>query len=563
MLPDLKFRISAENATATAFQATATQIKAVQAAAANVGTTTGLAAHQMQNLTFQVNDLAQQLATGASPFRAILQQGSQIVQLFGPGMGVRGALKAVGGSIVQFLTNPLTLATIGFAAATQAAFYLFDAVTSGGRSAEDVLKDNKEYVDRIRDSYKDAAAAALDFRDAQQKQADIAQGIGNAAEAQKNLNSELEQLQSLLAVVFDSQFGETNGFGPLQDQMRVFYQQMKDGTFDIEGAHGALLKLAADPAISEGMRETVGEMLSLVDQAYNLQKSLERTNIAIGVLRGSVVKGTSPSLDSNDDSVRRGDNDIRRFLPETKPARRTYGDQQVESIAGVYDALRQQRDALTMTNREQAIANQLAAAHVTATSADGIEIARQTGLLYDQQQAMDALNQAAGFAGNAIYDAFDGLMFQGDKATDVIANMAKALAQAALQATLLGQGPLAGLFGTAPTTSGGVGGIVGSIFSLFTGGHAGGGFIPRGMFGTTNDNELLIAGREGVQVIPPRGSTGASASGSQVVNIVTSISAPNATPEGVSALKAELDRRDKSILSAVERRLGQPRMRLA
>jgi hypothetical protein len=73
-------------------------------------------------------------------------------------------------------------------------------------------------------------------------------------------------------------------------------------------------------------------------------------------------------------------------------------------------------------------------------------IARVTGEIYDQREAMQALDEAAGFAGDTIYAALDGLIFRGDKATDVIANMAKALGEAALQAALLGKGRIGGIF---------------------------------------------------------------------------------------------------------------------
>jgi hypothetical protein len=171
-----------------------------------------------------------------------------------------------------------------------------------------------------------------------------------------------------------------------------------------------------------------------------------------------------------------------------------------------------------MTDREQAIANNLAQAHVTAVSADGQAIAKWTGQVYDQRTALEALNDAAGFAGNTIYDALDRVAIKGEDVTDVLKDVGRALMEAVLQAELLGQGPLAGILGTTSSTSGGLGGALGGILSLFTGGHAAGGFIPKGMFGTTGDNEWLVAGNDGVQVIPPR--RGGSISSGAPVQVV-------------------------------------------
>lgn len=56
-------------------------------------------------------------------------------------------------------------------------------------------------------------------------------------------------------------------------------------------------------------------------------------------------------------------------------------------------------------------------------------------------------------------DAFERLAMGGEKFSDVMADVAKSIASAAIQAAIFGKGPLAGLFGT-----GGGGGLLGSLF---------------------------------------------------------------------------------------------------
>lgn len=69
----------------------------------------------VQNLTFQLNDLGTQLASGGGFGRAIAQQGGQIVQAFQQGGGVSAVLGAAAASLKSLIT-PTTAAIAGVAA---------------------------------------------------------------------------------------------------------------------------------------------------------------------------------------------------------------------------------------------------------------------------------------------------------------------------------------------------------------------------------------------------------------------------------------------------------------
>lgn len=90
------------------------------------------------------------------------------------------------------------------------------------------------------------------------------------------------------------------------------------------------------------------------------------------------------------------------------------------------------------------------------------------------EQAQKDLNEAQKYFGNAAVDALEDLIVNGAKAEDVLKRLIASLAKAALQAALLGEGPLAGIFGTK-----GVGGNVGGLFGLLFGGvkAASGGYV--------------------------------------------------------------------------------------
>lgn len=78
---------------ADASRVAATAAAAVQAAQAAQAGQTKLTAHQTQQLSFQLNDLFVQIASGQSPITALVQQGSQLNGTFG---GIGGTLRAVG-----------------------------------------------------------------------------------------------------------------------------------------------------------------------------------------------------------------------------------------------------------------------------------------------------------------------------------------------------------------------------------------------------------------------------------------------------------------------------------
>lgn len=91
-------------------------------ATGDIAGSTGLARHEMINLSRQAQDVAVSLAGGQSPLTVLMQQGSQIADVFTSSKaGPKAALAALGASMGAVLLNPLTLlgatlATVGVAA---------------------------------------------------------------------------------------------------------------------------------------------------------------------------------------------------------------------------------------------------------------------------------------------------------------------------------------------------------------------------------------------------------------------------------------------------------------
>lgn len=92
--------------------------------------------------------------------------------------------------------------------------------------------------------------------------------------------------------------------------------------------------------------------------------------------------------------------------------------------------------------------------------------ARVTAELERQREAFRSQNEFIRFAGTSASSFFSDITSGGKNASEAVMNLTKRLADMALQSALLGDGPLAGLFGTRGQ-NGNVGGLFGALGSLF------------------------------------------------------------------------------------------------
>ncbi|PPQ34422.1 hypothetical protein CKO16_22465, partial [Rhodoblastus acidophilus] len=94
----------------------------------------------------------------------------------------------------------------------------------------------------------------------------------------------------------------------------------------------------------------------------------------------------------------------------------------------------------------------------------------------DYKIKQEEANSRAQFFGNTLEGAIDGMITKGSSLNQVMQSIVQSLESAALKAVLLGQGPLAGIFGAA-AQNGSVGGLFGSIWSAVPK-FADGGAVP-------------------------------------------------------------------------------------
>jgi hypothetical protein len=119
-----------------------------------------LTAFQLQLMQFQMQDVVMSLSTGQSPFQVMMQQGSQLVQMFRQGTGVREFLAATGRGIVTFLTNPLNIALLAFSSLVGVATLFFRNMDFKTKNINDVLKETNSILSQMRERFGDVVREA-------------------------------------------------------------------------------------------------------------------------------------------------------------------------------------------------------------------------------------------------------------------------------------------------------------------------------------------------------------------------------------------------------------------
>ena len=138
-----------------------------------------------------------------------------------------------------------------------------------------------------------------------------------------------------------------------------------------------------------------------------------------------------------------------------------------------------QREALDLAKARE-IASQddrtLTEAEIAAIKQQSDAYAAAETKINQFAKAQEAAKAQASFLGNEFESAVEKMAIGGGKLRDVMLDVVKAIEQAALKAAILGEGPLAGLFGTAAGGAngegkgyGGLGGALGLATSAFSG----------------------------------------------------------------------------------------------
>ena len=101
-----------------------------------------------QQMGYQIGDFAVQVASGQGALQALIQQGTQLIQIFGPIGAIAGAV----GSVVGVLASEYLEAAFGAASLETATERLNDVLTA----ADSLVGDTADDLDRLAESYRNA-----------------------------------------------------------------------------------------------------------------------------------------------------------------------------------------------------------------------------------------------------------------------------------------------------------------------------------------------------------------------------------------------------------------------
>lgn len=128
-------------------------------AGAQMRDTSNAARQAATNLSFQLNDIAQGLMAGTSPFTLMIQQTTQVtqaLQIAGQAGGTMGATLA--SAFRQFL-NPMALVAAGFIGLAAYAYKYFTTVDEGDKEAQKAFKEETDLLSAVADKWGDLVPA--------------------------------------------------------------------------------------------------------------------------------------------------------------------------------------------------------------------------------------------------------------------------------------------------------------------------------------------------------------------------------------------------------------------
>lgn len=113
-----------------------------------------LTTFEITNLAYQFNDIAVMTASGQNPFVMMMQQGSQIGQVFTTkGATIIQAVRQIGTALVSYVTNPINIAILAIAVLALAAKKAFETMSVSSKQFEESIKSQKEILTQLKDVY--------------------------------------------------------------------------------------------------------------------------------------------------------------------------------------------------------------------------------------------------------------------------------------------------------------------------------------------------------------------------------------------------------------------------
>lgn len=244
-----------------------------------------------------------------------------------------------------------------------------------------------------------------------------------------------------------------------------------------------------------------------------------------------------------------------------RSAAATEAERQAEAIQRVIESLRFEQEQLGRTDEQQRIHNELKRAGVELNSEAGQQISALVSEIERQEQATRKAAEAQEELNDIAMDAFYDLAGAIDTGNEAMDRFLSTLIEAAAQAAILGEGPLAGLFSgfrgggfKANTTLGSFLGV--PSYANGTDNH------PGGLAWVGERGRELVRMPEGSQVIPNHDIAGLGGS-SISAPVSISIDARGADSEGLERVQGQLSRLEAELPARITQQVRQmPRDRI-
>lgn len=454
----------------------------------------------VQNLSFQLNDIATSLSGGASPFTVMMQQGSQVAQVLSGAGGVSGAVSTIGGAFAS-VVNPVSLLTFAVIGLGGAAAQYFASMLSGGADSAKVLEEQARLIQQLADRWGDAVPALREYADELKrakeagelqegltilKDRDLADIRGKVDEARATIADLVSQLQTAGE--------ESESILSLQRAFNDFTSAADDGrdvTSEVKQVQDALA-VAIESTGIPALANFSAMFEQLAASAQNASAGVQAAAAAAAQAQARMndpstwrsfgrtdqnadgtIQGAGTVLPDNGPSPERRPLIELEGLPSSGGGGRKRGggkseaEREAEAVRKLIEALEHERSLLGQTDAQRRVANELRKAGTSATEAQKARITELVTAITAEQDAIKR-NEAAmrdlQAVGKDVLGGFISDLRNGKSAAEALSGaldrvMSK-LIDGALESLFSGSG------------GGILGGLFGSIFGFAKGGVA-------------------------------------------------------------------------------------------
>ncbi len=568
--------------------ATAQMHRYTQAMNDNVKVSRDLA-FQRRNLSFQLIDTAQSLALGMPAYMVALQQGPQIAQIWGASEG--GVARAFAESAAMVGRFAVALAPL--AAVAGVAALGFAGLTREINQAGRIQVSFWNTIVATAEVSVEAILAALD---------PLWTGIQNG------FGAVWDFIQPTLKIIGNAMIASFVG---AFEHIKFLFGNNGEGLGNIIAAGvigGANLAIDGINALIAAATEGINEVIRLANQIPGVDIGEIGTAPAIQRIDNPAFRAAQIQTDQRDRNIAEafstdylGDafDSIAtraREVSQRSGDKKKTGRQRVDEYERNVLSIQKQTEALEIQARVFGLSERAAAEfqvrqelinsafragkELTPELMESIEaLASSYGEATEKLEQLQARQDAIDGLSQSVYSAFSGMTTGATTFSEAIDDLTDSLIQMILQATLLGQGPLAGLFGT----GGGGGGLLGSIIGAFipqanANGNAfyGGNVIPFARGGIVDrpatfpiaGGQTGLMGEAGPEAIMPlrrlpNGRLGVEAGGggSVSVPIEVSIDARGADPAGLARVEQQVALLRREIPGLAVKGLQEARLR--